>query len=247
MLESVKNIQTMRYDLKCSERINHKIRNVESGIKLQRSPRKIYLYAGGPELLWIEGKNNGNALVNPAAFPYINLNLDPSGNILHKDQHHTINEVGFDYLADIIQYIMQKSGDKFDKTFFYTGDEKFNGRDCYKITITNPDFTFNNYTPEKGESAISIARKFKVSEYMIVENNSFLKDFHDVKKGQVIKVPSTYAKLTVLFIDKQLMLPVKNTILDDEGLFEAYEYHNLQVNTKILDEEFTKDFKGYHF
>lgn len=246
-LATIDNIKTLRYNLKCAERIEGKIHHTESFVKLNRKPRKIYLYLKGPELLWVEGQNNGNALVNPGAFPYFNLNLDPNGSLLRKDLHHTINEIGFDYLADVIRAAILSTGDKFEKYFLYMGEEKFLDKVCYKISINNTDFTYNNYVAAKGETVLYIARKLKVSEYMILENNSFLKDYGVVKEGTKLKVPSAYAKLTVLFIDKKTNLPVHNKVYDDKGLFEEYEYHSLIVNSKIDDEEFTKDYKDYNF
>ncbi len=48
-------------------------------------------------------------------------------------------------------------------------------------------------------------------------------------------------------IDKELMLPISEKIYDDKGLFETYEFNNLQVNTPIAAEEFTENYKDYHF
>ncbi|MGZ6416718.1 MAG: DUF1571 domain-containing protein, partial [Bacteroidia bacterium] len=100
---AVDNVKTMRYYLHCNERIKGRMQYFESKVKLQISPRKLYLSLKGPEVLWIQGANNGDALVNPAAFPYMNLNLDPYGSLMRKDQHHTIHEMGFQYLADILR------------------------------------------------------------------------------------------------------------------------------------------------
>lgn len=247
LFESIDKVKTLKYNLKCMERINGKLHPTESVVKYQRSPRKLYLYLKGPELLWVQGENNANALVNPGAFPYFNLNLDPFGSILRKDLHHTIHEIGFDYLAGILQHSIKEIGNKFDQYFFYTGDEKWNDRLCYKITIINHDFSYLPYTVKKGENLISIASKLKVSEYMILENNPGIKDYYSVKEGQQIKVPSAYAKQTILYIDKQYMLPIKNMVSDEKGLFESYEYHNLQLNPKIADEEFTRNYKDYKF
>lgn len=246
MLESIDDIKTLRYNLKISERINGKMINMESFVKLQTSPRKLYLYLKGPEVLWVEGQNNGNALVNPNAFPYMNLNLDPYGSLMRKDQHHTIHEMGFSYLKDVLGAMVVKAGDKFDKYFSYTGEDKFNNRPCQKIFISYPEFTYAPYTVKKGENLVTIARRLKVSEYMILEKNK-LSDYYGVKEGQVIQVPNAYAKTVLLYVDKQLNLPVSIKIFDDKGLFESYDYYNLIVNSKIADEEFTKDFKDYKF
>ena len=247
LLKSIENTKTLRYNLKLSERIEGKMLNTESSVKLQISPRKLYLYLKGPELLWVQGQNNGNALVNPSSFPYFNLNLNPYGSLMRKNQHHTIHEMGYEYFANVLRNTIKKAGDKFEKYFICTGEEIWDGRPCYKLVINYPEFAFNNYTVQKAEDLISISRKLFVSEYMILENNPYVKDYNDVKQGQQIKVPNAYAKLTTMMIDKQFFLPINNKILDDKGLYESYEYHNLQANPKIADEEFTRYFKEYNF
>ncbi len=247
IFEAVDNIKTMRFNLQCNERIKGRMTHYESKVKLQVSPRKLYLSLKGPEVLWIQGQNNGDALVNPGAFPYMNLNLDPYGSLMRKDQHHTIHEMGFQYLADILKDGLKRAGDKLDKYFVIVGDEKLDGRDCYKLAISFPDFAWETYKVKKGESLTTIARKLRVSEYMVLMNNSKISWYNDVKEGQNIFVPNAYGKLTILLIDKEYMVPVSNEVFDDKGLFETYKYFDLQINTPIPAEEFSKTYKGYNF
>ncbi|MEI8136565.1 MAG: hypothetical protein WCH21_04475, partial [Bacteroidota bacterium] len=81
-LKSIKEIKGLKYHLKITERGKKGFNSYESHVKFNRNPRQIYLYIKGIELLWLQGKNNGKALVNPNAFPYFNLNLDPMGNLM---------------------------------------------------------------------------------------------------------------------------------------------------------------------
>jgi outer membrane lipoprotein-sorting protein len=247
IFEAVDNVKTLRFNLQCNERIKGRMTHYESKVKLQVAPRKLYVSLKGPEVLWIQGQNDGNALVNPGAFPFMNLNLDPYGSLMRKDQHHTIHEMGFQYLADILKDGLKRVGDKLDKYFVVVGEEKLNGRNCYKLAITFNDFAWTNYTVKKGENLTSIARKLRVSEYMVLMNNTKISWYNDVKEGQTIQVPNAYGKLTILLIDKESLLPVSNKVFDDQGLYETYEYQNLEVNTTILPEEFTKEFKDYNF
>lgn len=247
-VEAVENIQTLRFHLKCNERINGKLLSTESQVKLNRSPRKIYIYLKGPEVLWVEGKNNGNTLINPHGFPYMNLSLDPMGSLMREKQHHTIHQMGFEYFADIIKSSMNKLANDFDTYFKCNGIIKWNSRDCYLITAEYPDFKYTEYIVQKGETLISIAKKLKVSDYMILEvNSNKVRNFQDVKANQKILVPNVYGSKMVLYIDKELLLPRVIKVYDDKGLFESYEYHDLQMNPKIAEEEFTKDYKEYGF
>jgi len=246
MFVAISNVKTLRYKLKIAERVNGKMENRESSVKLQVSPRKLYLQIKNQEVLWIQGENGGNAFVNPGAFPYINLNIDPLGTLMRKGQHHTIHELGLNYFFSILKNYKEKYAETFKKHFLITGEEVFNGRMCYKLSILVQDFGWEKYTVKKGENIISIARKLHVSEFMILENNT-VKWYDDVKEGQVIQVPNAYAKFALLMVDKELMLPISNTMIDDKGVFESYQYIDLKVNTVIAPEEFTKEYKEYHF
>ncbi|MGZ3885604.1 MAG: DUF1571 domain-containing protein [Bacteroidia bacterium] len=248
MTKSIDEVQSLKYSLKITERGKKGYNFYESSVKLNRKPRKLYIYIKGIEVLWTQGTNNGKALVKPNAFPYINLNLDPMGSLMRSDQHHTIYDMGFDYFGGVVGFALQKSGDKFEQSLKYDGEERCNNRPCYKVQITNRDFAYVNYTVGDKESITSIARKLFVSEYMILELNPKLRDYFDIlKKGQVIKVPNWYAKTVTIYIDQLYFLPIGLKVFDDKGLFEEYNYHFLQVNPKLEDAEFTRDYEEYHF
>ncbi|MFI5164187.1 MAG: DUF1571 domain-containing protein [Bacteroidia bacterium] len=247
-IASVENIRTLKFKLQIAERFNGKLKFSESEVKLLRNPRKIYIRLNGPELLWVEGKNNGNALVNPSGFPYMNLNLDPLGSIMRDNQHHTIYEIGYDYFADIIKNSMQVVGEKFDDYFKCGGILTYDSHECYLLTAEYPAFGYEDYTVQKGESLVTIAQKLKVSDYMLLEINSGkVRNYRDVKQNQKIKVPNVYGSKMIVYIDKALLVPRAVKVYDEKGLFESYEYHNLEVNPKIDDEEFTKEYKDYGF
>jgi hypothetical protein len=247
-LKAVKDVKSLKYHLKITERGRKGFNYYESAVKFNKNPRHIYLYIKGIEVLWVQGKNNGKALVKPNAYSFFNLNLDPMGDLMRQDQHHTLNEMGYDYLAHIIQNIIDKLGNKFDEVFSLEGEERINSRPCYKIEINNKDFRYVDYTIGEGENITSIARKHNIAEYMILEKNPKFKDYFDIlKKGQVIKIPNWYCRSVVLYIDKLYFLPISMKVSDDKGLFEEYNYHFLQVNPTFEKDEFTKTFKGYNF
>lgn len=247
-LKSIKEVKGLKYHLKITERGKKGFNFYESAVKFNRNPRLIYLYIKGIEVLWLQGKNDGRALVKPNSFPFFNLNLDPMGNLMRQDQHHTLNEMGYDYFANIIQNTVDKLGPKFSDVFSLAGEERINNRPCYKILIDNRDFRFIDYTIGEGESITSIARKFHIAEYMILEKNPKFKDYFDIlKKGQVIKIPNWYARTVVMYIDQLYFLPISMKVSDDKGLFEEYNYHFLQVNPKFEEGEFTRNYKGYGF
>ncbi len=248
MIKSIEATERFKYSLKITERGKKGYNHYESSVKLSRSPRKIYVYIKGIELIWVNGWNGNKAYVKPNSFPYINLSLDPLGSLMRQDQHHTINEMGFDYFSGIVEYMALKVGNNFDQYFKLEGEERYNNRPCYKIIINNKDYAYENYTVGDRESITTIARKLHISEYKILEVNPKLNDYFDIlKKGQVLKVPNAYAKDVVLYIDQLYNLPIGVKVSDDKGLFEQYDYFFLQVNPKIDDTEFTTGYKDYKF
>lgn len=248
MIKAIASTERLKYNLKTTERGKNGNANFESSVKLNRTPRKLYINLKGVEILWIKGMNGEKALVNPNAFPYVNLNLDPFGSLMRKDQHHTIHEMGFDYFGDIIDYGMKKTGDKFD-TYAKLEEEKYNTRACYKISMTNKDYAKITYTVTgTKETVVTIARKLRLSEYRILELNPTLEGYETfLKKGQVLTITNWYAKEVVMYIDKLYFLPIGIKVSDDKGLFEQYDYNLLQVNPKFADDEFSEDYKDYKF
>lgn len=247
-LQSIKDVKGLKYHLKITERGRKGFNFYESSVKFNRNPRQIYLYIKGIEVLWVQGTNDGRALVKPNSFPYFNLNLDPMGDLMRQDQHHTLNEMGYDYFASIIQHSVDRLDDRFDEFFQFAGEERINNRPCYKIIINNKDFAYRDYVVGERESITSIARKFHIAEYMILEKNPKFKDYFDLlKKGEVIKIPNWYCKTVVMYIDQLYHLPISMKVMDDKGLFEEYNYMFLQVNPKFDPKEFTRTFPGYGF
>jgi len=247
-LKSIREVKGLKYHLKITERGKKGFNFYESSVKFNRNPRLIYLYIKGIEVLWVQGQNDGKALIKPNSFPFFNLNLDPMGNLMRQDQHHTLNEMGYDYFASVIQHTMDKLDTRFDEYFELEGEERVNNRPCYKIVINNRDFSYVDYKVGDNESITSIARKFYIAEYMILEKNPKFKDYFDIlKKGEVIKIPTWYAKNVVMYVDQLYFLPISVKVTDDRGLFEEYNYHFLQVNPKFEEGEFTRNYPGYGF
>ena len=242
-----RNIHTLRFNLKISERIDGKLHLSGSSVKIKTHPNKLYLWSEKAELLWLENENNNLVKVKPFTFPYFEMNLDAENILLRKGQHHSIRESGFNYFISIIHNNYEQCKTHKSRYFVLLGEEKILNRDCYKISVLNTDFSFYKYTVQKGETIESIARKLFLSEYMILENNPTLGSYKDVRAGDKINVPSSYSQMSVLFIDKIYYLPISTRIYDNKGFFEGYDYDDLKVNLVIPEEEFSPKYKDYHF
>lgn len=248
MVENIGRVKSASYILNASERVKGKILRASSHIKLHVQPRQLYFKNNaGVEVLYNELENVNEALVNPNAFPYINLKLDPYRSIMRNNQHHTIFELGFHQIGGILSNAVKQSETNFDKWFTYLGIIKFNNRDCYEIYFEYPDFKYVKYTVHKKETVRSIAQKLGVGEYRIIQNNSNISFTDYIKEGRVLLVPNVYASKTLMYIDKELNLPVYIKAFDDKGFYESYEFTELKVNMNFNVKEFDKSYKGYNF
>ncbi len=248
MLQEIENVHTASYTLNSSERVKLKILRATSHIKLNLIPRQLYFKNNaGVEIIYNELVDKENALVYPNTFPYFNLKLDPHRSIMRNNLHHTIFELGFHHVGSIIQNAVKYSELNFDKWFTYMGIVKFNNRDCHKIYFEYPDFKYVKYKVHKKETATSIALKLGVGEYRIIQNNANISFTDYIKEGRILSVPNVYASKTLMYIDKELNLPVYIKAFDDQGFYESYEFFDLKVNINFAPTEFEKSFPGYKF
>jgi hypothetical protein len=249
MLDSIRAIKTTRYDLKATERVDNHLLFSESKIKINEQPYKIY-FSGREksiEVLWVENSNGGNAIVHSKSFPFINMDLDPYGAVMRRNQHHTIFDLGFHYIARTLETTIKKSPKDFDKHFAFAGTVTFNKTDCYQVLVTYPEYKYIEHVTQKGETVTSIAHLYNTSDFKIRYKNDLSSYFGAIKEGKRLKVPIPYSNRAIFLIDKKTFLPVSIKIFDEEGLFEAYEFYNVRINKPFAFDEFSKDFKDYDF
>ena len=129
MVESISSINTIEYEFHAKELINGKIFYTHSIVKLQEDPFCVYNYIiepdKGVEILFVS--KNKLALVNPNGFPFINLNLDPYGRLIRKNQHHTLFDAGFDNLKDIVLSVLELLRDRRLRSIFVINTKQING------------------------------------------------------------------------------------------------------------------------
>ena len=251
LLHAIDNVSTLRYRFKKYERHRGKLLYEEMDVRMARNPFRVYLFQytpnKGAEVLYNIKADPNKALVNPGKFPYVNLSLDPYGSILLEGQHHPLLHSGFDRFAEIIRVSLKKYQSNLDAVVTIEGTLIWNQIECYKVSLVPPNFSWTDYTVKNGEDLWKIEKNLGLSAHMILEKNSQIKHYRDVKPGQIIKIPTDYAKKTVLYINKKNFLPIVQFIYDEQGLFEQYEHHNLELNPTLLPDEFKKECPSYNF
>lgn len=255
MLKAIETHKGCVYTMRSEERILSMKTGLRGGdilTKINVSPRKTYMKMvtdpnKGTEILYADGERGNKALVNPGKF-LPTIKLSPYSTLLTKDQHHTMLSSGFGFVAKIVSQGVKKADEqqRFDEAFKYVGDVTWNGRSCYKLLIEDPTYTYTTYTAKKGENMFNVAAKFLIPEYSMVETSG-VKNFEEDLGGKTLKIPTSYSKKTVMYIDKENNFPIFQEVSDDKGIFERYTFYNLVVNPVFKADEFTEDFSEYNF
>jgi outer membrane lipoprotein-sorting protein len=251
MMTNIRAVKTAKFRFVKNERYEKKIVKSEQLVKLNVNPKKIYMKLlkgphSGTELLFVQGTNDGKALVSAGSF-VPTISLSPFSSLVRDQQRHTIYELGFLYTGDLIYDAYTRYKGKANEYAKYEGLVDFDGRKCLKIFMDNKEYKLSDYTVKEGEDLIKIARRLKLDEYSLLEYNPGVKGYTEVKPGQVIKIPDTFSKSVLMYLDAKTLLPVYQKIIDINGFVAEYEYHDLQINVPIADEEFTKNYKEYGF
>ena len=247
---AISNAKTLEYIMIQEERINGSIYKNTIYTKVNVSPVKVYIdnLEGdneGKELIYVTGERNNKVYINVL----FGIALSPFNGKVRKNQHHVIIDSGFGILKKALNEAVKRADaeGRFDEIFTYNGSVTYDGKSCHKVTVTDPTFSYVDYTIKNGESLYSIAINKNVSEQLIIEKNSSLSSFYSAEDGMVIKIPTSYSKKTILYIDKENNLPIYQEMHDEKGMFEKYEFTDLKVNPSFTDMDFSEDNENYNF
>lgn len=251
VIESTKKIKTLSFTYYGKERYKGEYYVHKAWFKKQVSPLCIYYKQISPDEgveVLVNADYRKKVLVNPNAFPWSNLTLDPQGSLMRAQQHHSIFESGFEYFSGILGHLLVKYKDSLDKKIAAPAEIILNNKKCYKIELNNPYFKFIKHTLQGYETPLTLARNLRICEYHIIERNTWISDYQTLlKSGKVIVVPNDYAKKMILYISKDDFLPVKMEIYDDKGLFEYYEFSGIVINPVFSTDEFSPANTKYNF
>ncbi len=246
-----KSIKTLRFTVLMKERAGNNLVQKKTDFKINIDPYRIYLKQHYPnvgfEMLYNKDETGDKTLLNRNSIAFSSLRLDPLGNMIRKESHHSIFKAGFSYILEVLEYLCDKYSDESASYWHYEGLVKYDNVICYKIRFENSDFGYTDYTVLEGENLETISRKLKLCDFMIYENNPQLRSFEDIKPGMKIKVPTDYAREIIVYIDKNRMIPTGLKVYDDKGLFEEYTYQDIVLNPVFSDQDFSSSNPAYGF
>lgn len=248
MIDSAAVLRGFRAEITKEERIDGELIKQVTNANLRQEPYGLYLLQAYPKAgveVLVRSKDD-KPLVNPNAFPWFNLNLDPYGPLMRRNQHHTVFDSGFDLLMNTLKRELDELGEN-TSNISYNGLVEWDGRPAYEIEVKYPDYGKKLYKVMMGEDLNDIAKKLNISEFSILELNKGIDFYDDVEPGDEITVPTSYAKRMVLLIDKEFMLPMVTRVYDDKGLYEQYAYRKFILNPDFEPEEFKSSYDAYGF
>jgi outer membrane lipoprotein-sorting protein len=155
--------------------------------------------------------------------------------------------MGFEYLHSVLRHYEITEKENFYNKIIIHHDSTQSKKNYYIMEIINEEFGFFTYKTLKRQTLTSSAKKFHVNDHMILELNSDIKYYDDVKPGQLITIPNSFAKRIVFYIDKKNYLPLTQYIYDHKGLFSKIEFSSFVLNPPIKPEEFTRKYPKYKF
>lgn len=252
MFEAIDNNNNLQGDLISEERMEGgSIQTNHIEFKMSNSPRMIYIKSiepnKGVEILYNPTLYDEKVYVNPNKLLIPNIKLSLHSKLLLDKRHHSIDNMGFQFLKEVLTNALQRAGVQLDSILQYKGKVQFDEQECFKIELIDPTYSIKKYTVQKGESIFSISRKQLISEYSIIEFNKNIDNFWDISEGDIITIPTSYAPKTTLYINCQNYLPVMQLMEDDNGLFEKYEFKNMKIKKQYANNEFDPDFEAYAF
>lgn len=246
MITRSKTIRTLEFTMKTRERMNGEMIEREGYFRIERQPRfRVYYERGFPDkgakVLYDASADSIKMTVKPNTFPWVPISLGKDDWMVRKGGHHTVDQAGFDYTLDILDFIMKKYGAESCGFIRFGTQGELDGTRCQNVELDNPHFTWINYTLKDGETVESIAKERRISDYMILQRNPQYNKYSDIYPGTVIRIPVDYAKRMTVCVDEQTGLPALIRIYDDQGLYEEYQFLNMKVNPPFTDADFVLD------
>lgn len=251
MIAKVKSLKTIQFTFELQERYLGKIISERNNFKLNLSPYKAYFKQDFPEKglegLYISGENENQAKINPNAFPWITLNLNPEGELMMKNHHHPVFHAGYGYVVEVLENLIKKYQSKTDNLIVNKGTTKYNGEDVIVLDCNNPFYAIKNYTLTKAETPYELGKRLYINYLTILEENPGLKAFSEIPAGRTIKMPTDYASKMLIYLNKTQLNPVYIKISDLRGLFEEYKFINVILNPAFKPNVFSADNPEYNF
>jgi outer membrane lipoprotein-sorting protein len=237
MHQNLNGIKSHSYHLTLSERrIDNQTHQGELFISVQNRPLKIRAEvlapSEGPLVEYDATTDLTNAVITPKKWlPAVKFKQHVNSKIVRRG-HYGIHETTFnhfDYLIQQMEEKLQRSGN-YQQGVRYYGIENKAGVSCHKIELFDAQYQIQSYQVNQEHTPIDLAKNKWIHPYKILELNPQLSSYDESTKGQRIKIPTSYAKRCVLYIDTENYLPRQLEVYDERGWFETYSFRDISIS-----------------
>lgn len=204
--------------------------------KYQASPLKIHAVAVKPQsatLVYIPSVS-GKVQVKKG----LKISLSPYSNMLMKETHHPIYKAGFGTIKSILEHNLKARGltaSQYGEFAKIVGTVTYDGKPCWAVEIIDKDYKLTTYKVGTEKTVWDLGKKLAIPEYKVKQMNDI---GDDLKAGQVLKVPSAYAKKSTFYVCKATYLPIYQKMEDEVGVYEIFEFKDLKTGVKFTDADF---------
>lgn len=197
----------------------------------------------GAEVLYVPTWNRSKVLIHKGSFPDLTLTLDRHGSLMMTNQHHSIEDAGFEQLAAGLLDRVRRAHEAGEAELRYRGEAQIQGRLADVVEISTPPRIAGRYTVGRGEDIWQIAQRLRVDPYYLLHSNGL----KHVSVGTELQVPAYYGTRTVLAVDRQHRLPSQLEIYDGKGqLYEFYEWSQCDAGP-LSELDFSRENPAYRF
>jgi len=253
--ESVwKAAKSATYRIVKTERLrNGDVITEELAIKL-RKPGNVYVRMirpiKGREIIYNRVKTPRKLTVHNGAFPDLTLNLDVRGSLATRNQHHTIESLGFDQAVQVFKSalaVAKKS--PHGEWLQYGGERTFAGRPVHYVIMNAGKRPARREVARDDESLFDFAERVGMDAYVIYNVNPQIRSLtSELDEGESYLVPAYYAQRCDSWFDKETGMPLKQAMFDAKGtLYESYEHYDIKLNVDLADADFDVKNPAYGF
>jgi outer membrane lipoprotein-sorting protein len=229
-----------------------KVVTEELAIKYQK-PGRVYMRmlrpVAGREIIYDRTRDRRKLVVHNGQFPDLTLHLDIRGVLATIDQHHTIEQLGFDPALEVFETALSEArraghGERLE----YAGEGVFAGRKVDKVAMLTGHRKAREEVARENESLFEFARRVGQDPYVIYVANPGIRALHsELDEGERYVVPAYYADRCESWHDQETGMPLKQVMYTHGQLYESYEHYDIKLDVPLAEKDFDPENPAYGF
>jgi outer membrane lipoprotein-sorting protein len=216
-------------------------------------PGRVYVRMVRPvpnrEMIYDRTRDKRKLVVHNGQFPDLTLRLDVRGMLATNDQHHTIEQLGFDQALLTFQTALAEArkeghGERLE----YAGEGVFAGRKVHKVAMLTGRKQAREEVAREDESLFDFARRVGQDPYVIYVQNPDIRALHsELDEGERYVVPAYYAERCESWHDQETGMPLRQAMYSRGKLYESYEHFDIQLDVPLTEKDFDPENPAYGF